>query len=126
MEKIFSEPTSKLPLIDFNPEGTLLLKGVSIPEDAGITYRPLIDFVDQLDLDHVTFDINLTYFNTSTSKRLMDLLKHLDANNKIKTVLVNWMYEEGDEDSVETAQIYEESLRRIDFRYQEYIEENKI
>jgi hypothetical protein len=122
MEKIFFEPTSKLPLVDFNPEGYLLLKGVSIPEDSGKIFIPLIDFVDQLDSNKVTFDINLTYFNTSTSKRLMELLKHLDANNKIKSVSVNWFFEEGDEDSVETAGIFEESLRRVDFRYMEYAE----
>jgi hypothetical protein len=122
MEKIFSEPTSKLPRVDFNPEGTLLLKGISIPEDAVKFYNPLIEFVDQLDVTHVTFDINLNYFNTSSSKKLMELLKHLDANNKIKSILVNWLFEEGDEDSVETAEIYEESLCRIDFRYKEYAE----
>jgi hypothetical protein len=122
MEKIINEPTSHLPLIDFNPEGYLNLEGRSIPEDACKIYNPLIKFVDQLDIIQVTFDINLEYFNTATSKKLLELLKHLDANNKIKTVLVNWHFEEGDEDSVETAEIYEECLRRTDFRYMEYAE----
>jgi hypothetical protein len=122
MEKILFEPSSHLPLVEFKPEGVLILEGRSIPEDASKIYNPLIEFVDQLDVVHVTFDINLEYFNTATSKKLLELLKHLDANNKIKTVLVNWHFEEGDEDSVETAEIYEESLRRTDFRYMEYAE----
>jgi hypothetical protein len=122
MEKIIFEPTSHLPLIDFNPEGLLKLEGRSIPEDASKIYNPLIEFIDELDIIQVTFDINLEYFNTATSKKLLELLKHLDANNKIKTVKVNWHFEEGDEDSVETAEIYEECLRRTDFRYMEYAE----
>jgi hypothetical protein len=122
MEKILSEPTSHLPLVDFNPEGNLKLEGRSIPEDACKLYNPLIEFVDQLNVIHVTFDINLEYFNTATSKKLLELLKHLDANNKIKVVLVIWHFEEGDDDSVETAEIYEECLRRTDFRYMELAE----
>jgi hypothetical protein len=122
MEKIIFEPTSHLPLIDFNPEGGLKLEGRSIPEDASKIYNPLIEFVDQLNVIQVTFDINLEYFNTATSKKLLELLKHLDANNHIKTVLVNWHFEEGDDDSVETAEIYEECLRRTNFRYMEYAE----
>jgi hypothetical protein len=122
MENIEIEPTSHMPLVDFNTNGKLNLEGRSIPEDATKIYDPLIEFVDQLELDNVSFDINLTYFNTATSKKLLELLKHLDANNKIKTVLVNWKYEEGDDDSVETAEIYEECLRRTDFRYIEYVE----
>ena len=46
----------------------------------------------------------------------------IPANNKIEEILVNWYFEEGDEDSVETAEIYEESLLRTDFRYIELAE----
>jgi hypothetical protein len=122
MEKLLFEPTSHLPLIEFDPEGSLKLEGRSIPEDAGKIYNPLIEFVNQLNVANVIFDINLDYFNTATSKKLLELLKHLDANNQIKTILVNWHFEEGDEDSVETAEIYEECLQRTDFRYMEYAE----
>jgi hypothetical protein len=123
MENIFIEPTSHMPLVDFKIDGQLKLEGRSIPEDANKIFNPLIEFVDQLDVLNAKLDVNLTYFNTATSKKLLELLKHLDANNKIMTVLVTWLYEEGDDDSVETAEIYEECLRRTDFRYKEYAEE---
>jgi hypothetical protein len=122
MEKILIEPASHLPLVDFNPEGHLTLKGRSIPEDANKIYNVLIEFVDQLSTVEVTFDIDLEYFNTATSKKLLELLKHLDANNKLKSVLVKWHFESGDEDSIETAEIYEECMRRTAFRYIEYAE----
>jgi hypothetical protein len=122
MENILIEATSHMPLVDFKIDGKLKLEGRSIPEDANKFYNPLIHFIDQLELNQVIFDINLNYFNTASSKLLLELLKHLDANNKIKTVLVNWMYEEGDDDSVETAEIFEECLRRTDFRYKQYAE----
>jgi hypothetical protein len=122
MEKILHEATTYLPFIDFSPTGVLKLQGRSIPEDACKIFNPLIEFVDQLQVVQVIFDINLEYLNTATSKKLLELLKHLDANNTIKSILVNWHFEEGDEDSVETGEILEEGLERIDFRYLKYSE----
>jgi hypothetical protein len=122
MEKLFVEPTQYLPMVDFSDDGKLKLEGRSIPEDATIIYNPLIDYIDQLSASCVVFDIKLDYFNTASSKKILELLKHLDANNKIKEIQVNWHFEEGDDDSVETAEIYEEFLHRTDFRYMEYAE----
>lgn len=122
MERIYRDPSSSLPLIDFMPEGNLKIEGRSIPEDASSIFNPLIEFAKALEAPNVILDINLEYFNTSTSKKLMELFKNLESNNKIKNILINWYFEEGDEDSVETAEIYEECLLRVDFRYHEYAE----
>ena len=122
MERLEREITTYMPRVDFSPEGKLEMEGRAIPEDANKFFNPLIDFVDQIDAKEVVFDINLEYFNTAASKKLLELMKHLDANNKINTVRINWHFEEGDEDSIETAEIYEESLFRTNFRYFEYAE----
>ncbi|MBN1598426.1 MAG: DUF1987 domain-containing protein [Bacteroidales bacterium] len=122
MESIVYSQLSSLPEVNFSPDGKMLIKGRSIPEDASEFYSPLIQFVDELQVESAVLDIDLEYFNTASSKKILDLLRHLDANNGIKNILVNWHFEEGDDDSVETAEIYEESLLRIDFRYHEYAE----
>lgn len=122
MEQLLIQPTSHSPLVDFNPDGKLKLEGRSIPEDVFILFDPLIDFVQKLENVDVTFDVNLEYFNTATSKKLMELFKHIDANNKIGEIIINWHFEEDDEDSVEMAEIYEESLLKANFRYLEYAE----
>lgn len=122
MERLVRESTTYLPGVNFSPKGTLKMEGRAIPEDASKFFNPLIEYVDQIKVKVVIFDINLEYFNTAASKKILELLKHLDANNKIKTVRINWHFEEGDEDSIDTAEIFEESLMRIDFRYFEYTE----
>jgi hypothetical protein len=122
MEKLVVEATNYLPRIDFSPEGQLVLEGRAIPEDASRFFEPMIRFVDELETEEVTFKINLDYFNTASSKKLLELLKHIDVNDKIQKVRINWHFEEGDEDSVETAEIYEEILDRADFSYIEYSE----
>jgi len=122
MENLFCEETDSLPLIDFKCDGRLKLEGKSIPEDVAKIYNPLIEFINEIKTANVVFDINLIYFNTATSKKLMEMLRHLDANNKVNQIQVKWHFEEGDEDSVEMAEIFEESLLRVDFRYFEYAE----
>jgi hypothetical protein len=122
MEKLTAVPTSYLPLIDFSPEGILKLEGRAIPEDATNIFDPLIAFIDHLNVSNVVFDIKLEYFNTAASKKILEMLRHLEINNQINKILVNWHYEEGDDDSVETAELYEDCLKRVDFRYMQYSE----
>ena len=122
MERIAIEGTSHSPAVDFDLNGKLVMEGRSIPEDINMLFNPLINFVSKLEVEQVEFDINLEYFNTATSKKLLELLKYLEANNKIGEILVIWHYEEGDDDSQEMAEIYEECLLRSSFRYLEYAE----
>jgi hypothetical protein len=122
MEKFTSDPTSYLPLVDFSSEGYLKLEGRALPENANSLFNPLISFIDQLIVPSVIFEIKLEYFNTASSKKILELLKHLDANTQINEIAVIWHFEEGDEDSLETAEIYEDCLKRIKFSYKEYAE----
>ncbi len=122
MENIVIEGTFYTPRVEFYADGRLLIEGRSLPEDVSILYTPLIEWVMGLKAESVVFNINLEYFNSASSKKIMELLKHLDANINIKTLQINWHYEEGDDDSVDTAEIFEESLLKANFRYLEYEE----
>ena len=50
MERLYRDPSSSLPLIDFMPEGNLKIEGRSILEDATGFFKPLIDFVKYLEI----------------------------------------------------------------------------
>ena len=93
-----------------------------MPEDVRIIFDPLIEFVQKLNVTEVNFKINLNYFNTATSKKLIEIMQYLEANNNIEIINIFWHFEEGDDDSVETAEIYEDLLLRANFRYIEYAE----
>jgi hypothetical protein len=122
MEKLIIEATTHSPRVEFDPDGTLKMEGRSFPEDATEFYSPLINFISELETHTVNFHVNLEYINTSSCKKLLDLFRQLDYNENIFNVLVNWHYEEGDDDSLETAEIFAESLDRVKFVYSEYAE----
>ena len=122
MENLVIEQTNHTPAVEFYADGKLKIEGRSLPEDVFKLFNPLIEYVCNLEAEKAIFDINLEYFNTASSKKLLELIKSLDANNKVGSVLINWHYEEGDDDSLEMAEIYEELLMRTDFRYHEFAE----
>ena len=122
MQDLILNSTPLTPKVEFLTNGNLKLEGRSLPENVERIYAPIINWIIELKAETVNFDINLEYFNSASSKKIMEILKYLDANNNIKQLNINWHYEEGDDDSVEIAQIYEESLLRVRFKYIEYDE----
>lgn len=122
MEDLLIPATRKTPEIHFSAEGELVMTGRSLPEDVDTFYEPLIAWIQELTAEDIKFKIFLDYFNSASSKRLIDMFKHLEANHNVKNIQITWMYEEGDEDSLETAQIFEDSLMRTVFRYIEQTE----
>ena len=98
------------------------MEGRSLPENVEIFYAPLEKWISELETDEVQFDVNLEYFNSASSKKILELLKILDANTRVKSILIVWHYEEGDDDCLESGQIFEELLVRSAFRFVEYAE----
>jgi len=116
MENILRESSAKTPAINFDAKsGVLLLKGRSIPENSIEFYKPLNDWLDlygEKPLDETTIDMKLEYFNTSSSKCILDLLKRLEKINKVGSkVSVNWYFESEDEDMEEAGEDYQAIIK---------------
>lgn len=109
MENIQLQESPKTPSVLFSSEnGTLELKGRSIPENSLEFYKPLIDWVDAYAKEakpETNVHIQLEYFNTSSSKCLLDLFKRLE--NLSGKVTINWYFEHDDEDMLEAGEDYE-------------------
>jgi hypothetical protein len=112
MEKYTVEGTQKTPTINFDPnKGELEVFGNSIPENSVDFYKPIIAALDEYmtapqPTTSVTF--NMRYFNTSSSKRILDVLKKLEILNRNGSpVTVNWVYEDDDDDMLEAGEDYE-------------------
>ncbi len=112
MKTIRIQPSDFTPFVEFNSNGKLLLEGRSIPENIYELFNPLLDFASEVAVPNIVFDVNLDYFNTATSKIMLDLLLRFDRNKMIGSVTINWHYVIDNSDSLEVAQIYSECLSR--------------
>ena len=123
MEPILIEGTPKTPTVNFDPaKGHIEIKGRSIPENSIEFYKPLIDWLEQYlstPAKLTEVNIQLEYFNTSSSKCILDVFKKLEAIYKSgNEVVINWFYEEDDEDMLEAGEDYQ-SIIKVPFKMKE-------
>ncbi|TAE69895.1 MAG: DUF1987 domain-containing protein [Bacteroidetes bacterium] len=118
MENIIMEGTGRTPAIKLDAEnGFVEISGRSIPENSISFYKPVFDWLDEYSnqakpLTEVVF--NLEYFNTSSSKCILDILRKLEQlPENGNPIAVKWYYEDGDEDMEESGNDFK-SLINID------------
>lgn len=115
LESLKIEPTHKTPKVYLDPENNLFeLSGRSIPEDSVGFYKRVLDWIDayaQSPSPKTEFKFELEYFNTSSSKNILELLKKLEKiHNDGAEVQIKWYYDEDDEDMEETGEDYKALL----------------
>jgi hypothetical protein len=120
METIIREETLKTPFVKFDSDkGLVEIKGRSIPENSIEFYKPLIDWLDKYadqPNGRTSVNIKLEYFNTSSSKCILDIFRKLELiHKKGNEVEINWYYEEDDEDMFEAGEDYQ-SIINIPFK----------
>jgi hypothetical protein len=122
MEDLFVHGTDSLPTISFKSNGELKITGRALPEDANSFFRPLIDWLRNFTADEVNIEFNLDYFNTSVSKQILDMFKIIEGNPANQVIKIKWMYEDGDDEMLESGEIYSEMLKRFQFTFHKYAE----
>lgn len=110
MEDVFISSTDKTPEVSFKLSGELHITGKSIPEDAEDFFAPLLKWLESY-LENpaptTSLNLNLEYFNISSSKRILFLLyKVNELVDKKRDVKVRWFFDDHDEDMFEVGQDY--------------------
>ena len=94
MQDLKQEGSAKTPLVEFNTNGELLLKGRSIPENSIEFYKPLLEWIESYSESpnsSTVLNVQLEYFNTSSSKCILDVFKKLESVSGSE-VSVKWYY----------------------------------
>jgi hypothetical protein len=120
MQIIQLEGTEDTPKVLLNKAtGILEISGRSLPEDAAEFYQPILNWLTEYagQANPTTeFVIKLEYFNTASSKLILDVLSKLE---EIKGSKVTWYHYEDDEDMQEAGVEFSE-LVDIPFEYKTY------
>jgi hypothetical protein len=117
MEILNLEGTSDTPKIILNKtNGIFEISGRSLPEDSAEFYRPILEWITRYAVQpnpSTDFVFKLEYFNTSSSKLILDVLSALEEIDGMK---IQWCYPEDDEDMEEAGKEFSE-LVEIPFEY---------
>ena len=122
MEDIIKQGDGSHPFVSFKTNGEIKFEGRALPENATAFFEPLKKWAQEIDVKEIKIEFNMDYFNTSVSKQLLDLFRDFENNHNIEKIFINWMYEDGDDEMLESGEIYEEMLKRFTFTYQKYAE----
>ena len=105
MERLIIEETDESPGIIFDRDTRdFILTGKSLPEDAVEFYEPVVEWIETYAKDPLpktNIEFKMEYFNTASSKMVLDLLIAFEAiqlGDNGCDVLVRWHFEEDDED----------------------------
>jgi len=113
MEKVNIEGTDETPKVILDADANIFeFSGKSLPEDVTTFYNPLLEWLDEYSKSPnplTKIAIKLDYFNTASSKMLLDILLKLEEIQEGgNEVLVAWYYREDDEDMQEAGEEYAE------------------
>ncbi len=111
METIKIMGTDDTPTVILDADNDIFeISGRSLPEDVTAFYEPILNWLDDYANSpnaKTVFTFKLVYFNTASSKLLLDILMKLEQMHEDgKEVLIRWFYPEDDEDMQEAGEEY--------------------
>ncbi|MEQ8576084.1 MAG: DUF1987 domain-containing protein [Fulvivirga sp.] len=112
-----TEDTPKIMLDKGN--GIFEISGRSLPEDSAEFYQSVLDWIEEYSQDpnpSTEFMFKLEYFNTASSKLILDVLSALED---IDGMAIMWYFHEDDEDMEEAGEEFSE-LVEIPFEFKTY------
>jgi hypothetical protein len=103
-----AEDTPKIILDKTN--GIFEISGRSLPEDCAEFYKPILEWIREYAKEpnpSTEFVFNLEYFNTASSKLILDILSAL---NEVEGTTILWHFQEDDDDMKEAGEEYKDLI----------------
>jgi hypothetical protein len=121
MEILKIESTKYTPEIYFDAEKNILsIRGESYPENTADFYAPVFSwlkrYLKQAGNETITVHIELAYFNSSSSKILLDFFDMFEeATGDGRQIMINWVYEKEDEETHQYGEEFQEDFESLTF-----------
>lgn len=114
METLLLQGTEDTPGVKLDySAGEFVFSGRSLPEDVNTFYQPVFDWLNKFGEQPrpgSSFDFKLEYFNTASSKILLDVFMKLEdiRSRHDCDLTIKWYFMEHDEDMLEAGEEYKE------------------
>jgi len=118
MENLNIAETKYTPEITMNSNGTIAMVGKSYPENTFEFYAPVMEWLEKYfkteAQELTTVNLEITYFNSSSSKLFFDFFDLLEENNEDYTIKINWIYDKDNESAEEAGEDFIEDFEDLD------------
>jgi hypothetical protein len=110
------EATEDTPQVILDPgAGIFRIEGNSYPENTSKFYIPVLDWLKEYiataPKKEMAFEFSFDYFNTSSSKYILEILRLIQQYKELgNEVVVKWYFLEDDTDMQETGEDYQQTI----------------
>ncbi len=111
MDLLLIKESKNSPRIVLKPDGEITIKGRCFIEDSFTFFRPVFNCFKTHTFSKVKFNVQLEYLNTSGLVQIFSLLTLLKDSYNPDCVIINWYYEDGDEDIFEVGKTMESQIK---------------
>ena len=121
MDKLHIEATKYTPEINLDPDkGLIEIKGKSYPENTFEFYEPMMRWVEEYfdccAKDETVVNMEIIYFNSSSSKLFFDFFDLLDEKKDEHDIVINWIYDEENESAEEAGEDFMEDFEDLNIK----------
>lgn len=124
MEPLLREATADTPKVHLDAQNNIFeISRMSLPEDAIEFYEPIVRWLEEYiknPNEETIFSFKLEYFNTASSKQIIQILLILQELSSKKNVLIRWYYKDIDEDmeaiGEEYSQVIDAKFELIEYK----------
>jgi len=120
MQNLKLEATKYTPEINLDPSGTISLVGKSYPENTFEFYAPMMEWLEEYfngnAADTTVVNMEIIYFNSSSSKLFFDFFDLLDENASENKIEINWIYDEENESAEEAGEDFIEDFEDLNIK----------
>ena len=120
MENLKLEATKYTPEINLDATGTISLVGKSYPENTFEFYAPMMKWLEEYfetsAADTTVVNMEIIYFNSSSSKLFFDFFDLLEENAEANKIEINWIYDEENESAEEAGEDFIEDFEELNIK----------
>jgi hypothetical protein len=117
VENLKIEATKYTPDIILDLNGTISMVGKSYPENTFEFYEPVMKWIDEyfktVPKAVTVVSIEITYFNSSSSKLLFDFFDLLEEHRSKNKIDIKWIYDEENESAEEAGEDFVEDFEDL-------------
>ena len=118
MENLKIATTQYTPEISLDAEtGIISMVGKSYPENTFEFYKPVIEWLENYfdgnAKDKTVVNMEIIYFNSSSSKLFFDLFDLLEEENENHNIEVNWIFDPENESAQEAGEDFDEDFEKL-------------
>ncbi len=108
MENLTLNATKYTPDIKLNSDGVFSIVGKSYPENTFEFYKPVMEWLKKYfsleSSKEIVVNMEISYFNSSSSKLFFDLFDLFDENKDKFSITINWIYDGENESAMEAGE----------------------